>query len=325
MIRINEVYLKLSQKKISREEASKEIIELIYKLPFLFGLQKLDEDELMDFILFEMDKIDSVFNEYDQNLSSFSSYLYKNISFNYISWRRCYRKNKTINVFLEDNSINEFEELEDQYDKIANKAVYEIPEEEKLLEIAAFTEKFKDIDTDNAGKKITKLKALQLKNIQKEGTLYSGLKNCNTIDDIMISKISAMTEISEESLKIIIDRLRKCTANKCKKQQLALERRNVNYYYRICYEKELSKTSRNSLRWNSLMEKYNSYSRKLTRQNQKLRENPYAICPSNRLIAEVVGVNERHIQYVLKKFEENMDTISMKRYYDEHENLSGNW
>lgn len=325
MFRINEVYLKLSENKITREEASREIIELIFKLPFIFGLQKLDEDELMDFILFEMDRIDSVFTSFNKDLCSFSSYLYKNVTFNYMTWKRNYKKNRNSDYFLEDNLISDYEEMEDLYDKSETQVIYELPEDEKLLEITSFTKKFKNLKTDAKGKNISFAKVEQLKTIQREGTLYSALKNCNTIDDDMISKISIITEIEEDKLKIIIKKLREITAEKCLKQKLAIERRNVNYYYKSRCQKELAQISKDSLRWFELQEKLNSYTRRLERQNKKLKENPYAICPSNRLIAEVLKINERHVQYVLKKYEENMDTISMKRYYDEHEDLSGNW
>ena len=48
-----------------------------------------------------------------------------------------------------------------------------------------------------------------------------------------------------------------------------------------------------------------------------------SIVPSNVTISKILGMSDRHVKHILKSAEKFIDNISLKRYYDWHENLFG--
>ena len=74
--------------KMSPDKAALEIMEAVYKNRSYFGLKKLQEDQLHDFMLFYYEKSKTVFQLYKSGLGSFTSFLYRHVGNALLSWTR---------------------------------------------------------------------------------------------------------------------------------------------------------------------------------------------------------------------------------------------
>lgn len=311
MREVDDVYLQMQKKVITKEEACKKIMEMLYKFPFVFGLQSLSEDELMDFLIYQNPRTSQMIEKYDASKSSFTSYLYNHVEFTLSTWRKSRNLHNIMNSCLDESSTEYYFALEDDYShhetKFFNKTF-----DEELLEVAHFKEEF------------SKDSSSSLKMIQEEGTLFSALKSCNSLSETMISKVSILSDKDEKQLRFYIKELQQQTKTKVERKNSLIEKRNRNYTYKIRYEHAYANKNINSLKRQEAKKKYEYYDEKLRKQNAKLTGTNGMTSPSNRQIAELLNIKERHVQYILKKYEENMDRISMKGYYESHENISCN-
>ena len=64
---IENIYFSVEKGEISKKEAENQLVTLIIEEPQFFGLEKLNKDELQEIIFIIINKIDSIFINYDKN------------------------------------------------------------------------------------------------------------------------------------------------------------------------------------------------------------------------------------------------------------------
>ncbi len=106
---MNEIYQKIKENSIKRDAAIKNIVEVIYRNPILYGLTRMNEDDQSEFLLYLFTHMNKIIDNYCEGIASFSTYLVHVIQKTRCSWYRNYyhneaRKESVKQYFIEEES-----------------------------------------------------------------------------------------------------------------------------------------------------------------------------------------------------------------------------
>ena len=106
---------------------------------------------------------------------------------------------------------------------------------------------------------------------------------------------------------------------------MAQKTRDRCYFFHRKYNFESIRVDKSTPYKNEIDSKYDFQTEKWKKQTKKIERMLKSYGPSNKTIAELLGTNERHVAYILKKAMSKVDTLGAKWYCNNHENISGNW
>lgn len=300
---------------LSYEDGARFIMEQVFRHKGLFGLTKLTEDELTNYLLFQYRNFIRLLKTYDESYGKFFTYLKKTIEGSIKTWKKRYIRSRIL-----DNEVTVSDKI--LYEENLNK--YLLPEEE----VIKGEEEKQCVKTggDMSDRKIKpwdKVKKHEL-NRSKTFILILALKASYSLDPELIKKVSEATGVSEEEIVRMSNEIKKTLANKIERREACLRCRDNAYYYHRRYQTE----SLHLLDGTNWAEIVNSKYRKQTKtwidKNRRLSLKEYAVSASNIAVGNALGVTPRHVAYVLKKGCENMDNNKAKEYHKKHEDISSN-
>ena len=117
--------------------------------------------------------------------------------------------------------------------------------------------------------------------------------------------IASCCNINKEKLQEIVDYLNDKLEYKLKRKRELEEKRNSVYFYKKKYEHQIKKLNEevkedNKYVSESLTEKYNRKYEKWGTLNKKLNNSSHFFKPTNKEIANVLGLCERQVNYYIK-------------------------
>lgn len=315
---LNQIPERIKSGEISKGFAIQELAMYLSKNPTLFGLKKKDEDFKSEVILLLLEKGESTIELYDSNYGSFFTYFFcfvKSLT-NAVT-----RKRASSNV-KEYHSISEcitgYEQNEENYSKIdyhdfeRPKVPYAYKQiSSEALQIAYKTNHYgistflsKTTDDDELAQLKEKLKLVS-PSMAERILLVLALKSAYYITDKQINTISQICSINSEQLFEIIQKLRQdLVTREIHKAQLEL-RRNKAYYHHKKYKNRLeweinNKDDVSDIEKSILISKYKKQTENWIKLNEKLKKGTINIRPTNKVIAEVLGICERQVSYYIK-------------------------
>lgn len=318
---------KIAGKEISCTEASLELMKFIFQKPKYFSLTNLDEEELMDFLMYNFQRSLTFLKKYDTETDCFSSYVHSCVRRNYAAWVRI-RRTK----LAEEQSYSMLDTLnyEDNlysYTKNERSYFFETNNEGQhtLEEVSETCRKLNEEYYKLAHVPSKKLSpALQevrrLYTLRREVCVILAIKSCYHISDDLIEKVSLISGYSFEELKEMIETANLSLKNKIRIHEQCLKRRDNSYYFHRRFQIQKESFDANSAIADTISRKYQKQTESWKKTNS-LIINKRKVIPSNRTVAKILKISERHVEYVLRKARENMDNISLSSYYKDYENL----
>lgn len=285
----------LQKNEVTRKEALNLLCEFILSDKPVFGLIKFDEDFVSELILRILERGTVIFDSFNPESGSFYTYFFK-----YVQSVKFH--------LLKELSINELKykhvvELskEDLYISDTNCTYYPsksmIKNEEKNIDEILNK-------SDIYPKDFLKLIKKHPRGYEKL-ILVLALKSSYNITETNINMIASCCNIDKEKLQEIVDYLNDKLECKLTRKRKLEEKRNSVYFYKKKYEHQIKKLSEevkedNKYVSESLTEKYNRKYEKWGNLNKKLNNSSHFLKPTNKEIANVLGLCERQVNYYIK-------------------------
>lgn len=285
----------LQKNEVTRKEALNLLCEFILSDKPVFGLIKFDEDFVSELILRILERGTVIFDSFNPESGSFYTYFFK-----YVQSVKFH--------LLKELSINELKykhvvELskEDLYISDTNCTYYPsksmIKNEEKNIDEILNK-------SDIYPKDFLKLIKKHPRGYEKL-LLVLALKSSYNITETNINMIASCCNIDKEKLQEIVDYLNDKLECKLTRKRKLEEKRNSVYFHKKKYEHQIKKLSEevkedNKYVSESLTEKYNRKYEKWENLNKKLNNSSHFLKPTNKEIANVLGLCERQVNYYIK-------------------------
>lgn len=285
---LNLIPEKISQKQITKKEAIDIIGTFICQNYPIFGLHKYDEDFRADVLLYFLERGERVIESYNNQIADFFTYLYSNIS-SYIQTRK---KMVAKNCIKESITISETANFLYEKESAYNNIDY------KKLELAKVPYSYKPITAENLKKIFEPISSVN----NDKKILVLAMKSSFYISDSMIRKVCNLYKIKEEDFYSVIQYCKESITSKSNKHNIAIERRNYAYFHHKKYEHELEKSKEkytNSEADNNLIRKNNKHENNWKSLNYKFEHGFLYLRPTNRTIAEILGICERQVSYYI--------------------------
>lgn len=302
----------IPEKIYSGEITKKEAVDIICSFVMdnypIFGLHKYDEDFRADVIVYFLERGIRVLELYNQNTADFFTYLYSNIM-SYIQTKRRSQARASIKEYLTvAESANSLEDKAYDYKKI----------DYRTFEAGKVPYAFKPISAENLRAIFSPITS---SNIDKK-ILILALKSCFYLTDDMIKKVSDLYQISLEDFYDTIQFCKNSISCKTKKHQLAIERRNYAYYHHKRYEHELEYSQENEATAEckaQIILKLEKHSNNWKLLNNKFEKGFLYLRPTNKTIAEILGICERQVSYYINCAKKDLEKLQSENQTDSNE------
>lgn len=285
----------LQKKEVTRKEALNLLCEFILSDSPVFGLIKFDEDFISELILRILERGTVIFDSFNPNSGSFFTYFFK-----YVQSVKFHLLKELSIKELKYKHVVELSK-EDLYISDSNTTYYPskylIKNEEKNID---------EILKNSAiyPKDFLKLIKKHPRGYEKL-LLVLALKSSYNITETNLNMIASCCNINKEKLQEIVDYLNDKLEYKLKRKRELEEKRNSVYFYKKKYEHQIKKLNEevkedNKYVSESLTEKYNRKYEKWGTLNKKLNNSSHFFKPTNKEIANVLGLCERQVNYYIK-------------------------
>lgn len=285
----------LQKKEVTRKEALNLLCEFILSDSPVFGLIKFDEDFISELILRILERGTVIFDSFNPNSGSFFTYFFK-----YVQSVKFHLLKELSIKELKYKHVVELSK-EDLYISDSNNTYYPskylIKNEEKNID---------EILKNSAiyPKDFLKLIKKHPRGYEKL-LLVLALKSSYNITETNLNMIASCCNINKEKLQEIVDYLNDKLEYKLKRKRELEEKRNSVYFYKKKYEHQIKKLNEevkedNKYVSESLTEKYNRKYEKWGTLNKKLNNSSHFFKPTNKEIANVLGLCERQVNYYIK-------------------------
>ncbi len=276
--------------KITSKQAIDEIGGFINQNYPVFGLNKYDEDFRSDIILMFFEKANRILETYNDKTSDFFTYLYSTIS----SLINSRRKKLAIQSLKENIDYHEGINMNEEkvyFYKNTNsygQDLREVPFAYKPQNIDALKKMFRELANENCDKKI----------------LVLAIKSCFYITDEQVQKVCKIYNLKEKDLYDAIQYCKNTLEEKSEKRIKIQERRNYAYYHHKKYDSQLEKIKDSEretdfLRKNNILEKEKKHYKTWQKLNKKFSDGFLFLRPTNKTVADLLGICERQISYYI--------------------------
>ena len=313
--------------RITAEQGARKLMEIVYCHKAFFGLSQLDEDQIIDFVIYQYPKFITVFRIYDIGCGTFMSFLQGSVRGTYATWKKRMARNSAVS-----SAANSAESLLYEEDE----AKYRLPEEEFILKeekaesealcaspgaINSFRRTDGSVSTRYKDPRIEKKRADTLR---RTAVLILALKSSYFLDDSMLLKVSRYTGYSVNRLHKMCDRVNATLGKKIEHRNECIRCRDNAYYFHRKYMMESHNLNSRTTWAQFIAGKYEKQTKIWIAKNKNLSRKEYVVTATNKAVAETLGMNPRHVFYVIKQAKENVDILRPKQYYTEYETLSCN-
>ena len=307
---INLIPEKIKKGLITKKEAVNIICSFVSQNYRIYGLQKYDEDFRSEVIIKLLERGQYILDFYNPEAGCFMKYLYYYICTLIHSKMKIVARNAVQERMNIEYSIELNEEKEVQYNKLFYSPINEpsVPYARKVSN--------EDI--------ITTLRNISKKPSDKK-ILVLAMKSSFYITDKEIEKICIMYSIRQEDFYEIIQLCKSSVLSRAERKNRALERRNYAYSQHKRFSSLVKKLSEDLSMQNSeaiitYRKKAKRYKQRWLELNKILGEGYLYLRPSNKFIADILGICERQVTYYIQCARKELEEMEQKEAEDEEEN-----
>lgn len=329
---LNKIAEQVNAGKLAPQEGLDRILEDMLNYPWFYGIQNLDEELRSDLVLRLLERGPGFFSRYKSDSGQFVTYFSTLVRYQVRDAMRC-RHLKEINEknvselsrIEYENSLSKYNSQEYSY-RLSNFKPYfpgrqdKAPFRPKHVILQEERTEQKKTAAENAGQyskareifPATKKNILNIngkyckKNLFEKTTLVLALKSCYYLTDDHIEGVSTLCGIPKEKLIEIVEELKESVSKREEKIMRAQKARDRSFQLRLKIEEELEDLPENA-RKEELLKNLQLHTKNWNSRNSMLKTQSYHPSPTNRKIAEVLGLCERQIGYYLQKAGETVE------------------
>lgn len=301
---LNNLILQVKLGKITPQQGLNLLVEDIQTFPFLYGLQQYDEEFKSEFILKLLQAGPGFFERYREENGQFKTYIYSLIKYQIQDLLRSMKKDMIREKNVEKMSVMDYEESIDKYSK-----------DEYNLSFVNF-KPYKPVKTelppylrnnpllcDQNYKKLFSEKGKERKiNKLKKTALVLALKSCYYLTDENCREISKLCNISYESLDTVVQELKDSTNRKEAKFRQIQESRDKSFQLKCMFNEKLNEETNENVK-EKLKKNYEYHTKHWISKNEILKQGSVLPSPTNKKLAETLGICERQVGYYLQNAE----------------------
>ena len=270
---------------LSKEEAVKKIAEYIFREPYRFGLAGFDDDFKSEIILTVLQKGAQVFKRFDKNCGAFGSYLYA-----FVRGLILTQKREAIRKFIADSNMKAFSYPEDS--KRTDESLSVIVAEPKVRYAPVSNTKIwkalsRRCNATNAGDAKT--------------ALILALKSSYYIPASSVDEVSSYCKLQSAELQRLIAELNSLLYSRIERRNTIIKRRDNAYYFHRKYYMQLKLCDKEKTDTELLLKKYRKQTESWKHKNKELRESRWRVCPTNKMIANILGICERQVSHYITR------------------------
>ena len=274
--------------KISTKEAVNYLCSFLYKNYLLYGQDLRDEDFREEIILSVLENGEKIISKYDKTRSDFFGYFYCYVKSLIQTKKRTVAKKIMIESIAVSESINQYDKNQYKYDNIDYRCfdVPEIPYSSKPITKEDLQSIFKNVKGDKT-------------------LLILSIKAIYFVTDPMIIFLCNYYDISQTDFFKIVQYCKDLLDSKAARKEHLVERRNYAYYHHRQYEKRLVLLNENDdcvekvLLKDKIERKNSKQINNFEKLNEKITKGTILVRPTNKVIASLLGICERQVEYYL--------------------------
>lgn len=282
---IENIYFSVENGEINKKEAQNQLVTLLIEEPQFFGLEKLNNDELQEIIFIIINKIDSIFINYDKNRNTkFSTYFQLIVRYTYQSWKKNKASEEIKNAILKNLNNNEVYQREEDNLYSPENILETLPS----IHDNELNNEYSGFNTKLSKRKNSKLELLII-----------ALKSSHIITENQITQISKITKIDRNELVEIIEKINK-KLSKRKVQIKHLEKMINRDYFKLEEIKiKLTLPKYSEIEKRFLEEKFDAIKKRKNKNYIKLKS--IKLVPSDKIISDILNVSPGKIRYYIKR------------------------
>lgn len=312
---LNAIPQMIATNKLTKDQAVKKMALYVQENFSVFNIINCDEDLKSDIVLHVLDKGKVLFDKYTKENGDFFNYFYSYVRNTEITCRRKNLRSTIQEIHNVNERIMEIKDNADSYtiSSYPDPEQVRVPYRPERINIEAFQTACKSnkyslkkyVDKHQTDLQM-KEKIAQMSPIKLRKTvLILALKSAYYLNDNQINHISNLCNISkpllEEAIQILKSQLLEREKNKIKLE----ERRNNAYFQHKRYLNELrwlneEKDEYNKYKVERVIQKYEKQTECWKMLNSKLQSGVTNIRPTNKAIADILGICERQVSYYIK-------------------------
>lgn len=294
----------ISKGEISYKRGAELIAEDIIRNPENYSVITDDEDILSELSIIFLKRGEEILKKYNSESSTFKTYLYSVLRFSlYTIKRKLYRSGET-QILSKAQSSLLYENLTNRY---ANNEF-----DRKISNIKPFIHNAQDKKTfkERRSKTITdknktpEKSGIQIKDFLSYWTnrtspkaktvLILALKSSYYISDDGIDSVCDYCQISKNLMRKTIQELKETLPKKELKLEKLKNQRNNAYARKLAIE-NLMQDENSPARQIELKKRFEYHSKLWQERTQKIRSNKIKVCPTNKRVAEILGISDRQV------------------------------
>ncbi|GEM_PF-1180271 len=316
-INLNSIPEMIESKIITQEDAAKIIAEDLIRNPKDYHLISNDEDIISELSLRILQSSDFIFKNYKKEKCAFKTYICMIFKYQILTIRRENKRQSSGYELVKQYPHLHYENQSELYEmdeapfKIAHVKPFIKKTEDKITykEKRKSKKQKKTMDTEEISAEKPKIKMRDLVSYWESRTsskaktaLVLALKSSYYITEENIDSVCDYCEISKKIMQETIDELKSKIPEKHEKIEILQNRRAKSFNFHLKLQKWISEEV-DIEKKNELSKKYEYYTKKWQERNSRIKTNNVKLCPTNKQLAEVLGIGERQIGNYIKNAE----------------------
>lgn len=287
----------------SEKDAINTILSTIFKNKRFFCLEKLDEDNFSDYLLYFQERLPRFLELYEPERSRFSTYLRKLCATQLRSWyRQFYRK------YARDLALTTYAIEENQ-----TSVIMDDPEEQSYI----FPEQT-NTELTTFLKQVNRKVPLQTK------IMMLALKSASFLTNNHIAKICKLAEITEDELYEKLEIINRNLDAKLKRQKHLIHLQNEAYIIKKESDIKMSVLNPESANYYNA-EQSRKYHEKIWKSRLERSRVSHDVYPTNTLVSEVLDVPIGQVTHILSAVRDKADgSKDRKEVHYSHDNIRSN-
>lgn len=289
---LNQIPFLISKKVLTKKMALDYLTSFLFENYPVFNLQNYDQDFRSDVVLKFIEKGNDLLDKYNPNQGAFFSYLYTFVQGIILSVKKKQYSNKQNEMLLGEMFIRDNYLIDE-----------ELIEQEDIDDELEFSENIENTDLIPDNPNLLKLINKTPRSYEKI-ILILALKSAYTINDEQIEKISKICNMNKDELYGLIDLINQGLSFRITRKKNLEERRNKAFHNHIKYGEQIYYFNTLSSKYpkyylESIEEKYKKQTQSWKNINKKINNGYIYLRPTNKAIAEILGICERQVNYYI--------------------------
>lgn len=312
---INEIPALLEEGNISKEEAIKVIAEYVMLHPRAYGIPEHADDLRSEMNVRILQNTEALLDRYEKRYCEFSTYLYSFVHYQLLTILKIWKDNTICDRTFFRDFHSELETLLCNYeqDEYEYKILHFTPHSLSQMEKAPYKRKEKNSEKQfETAKRLLQANAdltdyfRSIKSSKEKMLLILALKSSYFIDEEQIKNVSEYCNIPVSKLSNSISDMNDTLNKKTKEIKEMENKRDKEFFLHRKYREEMQDFDDyniNTARAKHVGHLYEYHTTKWKNQNELIKQRKLKNCPSNRSIADVLGICERQVGYYIKNAE----------------------